>query len=89
MSIDTVLLIVILTFGVGFVLNRLDMGRSSVPPRQSAQRYPGTPPHLTEFCTRIKRGLDRCGRAAARASGAAGRCANGARRYLVGIAGVT
>jgi hypothetical protein len=28
MSIDTVLLIVIVTFGVGFVLNRLDMGRS-------------------------------------------------------------
>jgi hypothetical protein len=27
MSIDTVLLILILTFGVGFVLNRLDMGR--------------------------------------------------------------
>jgi hypothetical protein len=28
MSIDTVLLIVILTFGLGFVLNRLDLGRN-------------------------------------------------------------
>jgi hypothetical protein len=27
MSIDTVLLILILTFGVGFLLDRLDMGR--------------------------------------------------------------
>ena len=27
MSIDTVLLILILTFGIGFVLNRLDIGR--------------------------------------------------------------
>jgi hypothetical protein len=27
MSIDTVLLIVILTFGIGFVLNRWDTGR--------------------------------------------------------------
>jgi hypothetical protein len=28
MSIETVLLIVILTFGLGFVLNRWDLGRS-------------------------------------------------------------
>jgi hypothetical protein len=28
MSIETVLLIVILTFGLGFVLNRLELGRS-------------------------------------------------------------
>jgi hypothetical protein len=27
MSVDTVLLILILTFGVGFVLDRLDLGR--------------------------------------------------------------
>jgi hypothetical protein len=27
MSIDTVLLIVILTFGIGYVLNRWDLGR--------------------------------------------------------------
>jgi hypothetical protein len=41
----------------GLCFESVGYGTESVPPRQSAQRYPGTPPHLTEFCTRIKEGV--------------------------------
>ena len=37
MSIDTVLLIVILTFGIGFVLNRWDLGLSRHRRRRRAE----------------------------------------------------